>query len=161
MNDAGQGQAGSGLPPGISFEEAQGIVQGNPATLAALAARFGANPILPLQPDFIDFFVELPSDSWLALRQMMVVAKVRIRDIDKKVAARRMELARAAGRDPHREICFSIAVALKAQGATFAAVREALLRARGPRSSRIGRATAARTRFAASTTAPAPRNCCR
>ena len=59
---------------------------------------------------------------------MMVLSKkVRIREIDKKVAARRAELARAAGRDPGREACFRIAVELKAQGATFAAVREALL----------------------------------
>ena len=127
MSGVGQEPEGSGLPPGISFEEAQGVVQGNPATLAALAARFGANPILPLQGEFINFFVELPSDSWLALRQMMVVARIRIRDIDRKVTARRMELARAGGRDPYREICFSIAVMLKAQGATFEAVGKALL----------------------------------
>ena len=111
MNDASQ--SGSGLPSGMSFEDAQGIAQGNPTAITALTARFGANPILPLQDEFIDFFVDLPSDAWLALRQMMVLAKkVRIRDIDKKVGARRAEMARAAGKDPHREACFSIPVAL-------------------------------------------------
>jgi hypothetical protein len=108
------------------------MAQGNPATIAALAARFGANPILPLQPEFITFFADLPDNSWLALRQMMVIARVRIRDIDKKVGARRAEMARAAGKDAHREACFSIAVALKAQGATFAAVRKTLLEHEDP-----------------------------
>jgi hypothetical protein len=57
---------------------------------------------------------------------MMIVARVPIREIDRKVTARRAAM-RNAGRDPRREACFSIAVTLKAQGATFAAVREALL----------------------------------
>ena len=128
MNDAGQGQAGSGLPPGVTFEDAQGIAQGNPTALAALIVRFGSNPLLPLQEEFINFFTELPGDSWLGLRQMMVLSKkVRIRDIDKKVGERRAEIARAAGKDPGREACFRTAVELKAKGATFAAVRKALL----------------------------------
>ena len=133
MNDASQGQAGSGLPPGVTFEDAQGIVQGNPTALAALSVRFGSNPLLPLQEEFINFFTELPGDSWLGLRQMMVLSKkVRIRDIDKKVGERRAEIARAAGKDPGREACFRIAVELKAKGATFAAVRKALLEHEDP-----------------------------
>ena len=130
MSDPGQAHPGDGLPSGVSFEDAEKIAQGDQTAIAALAARFGANPILPLQPEFINFFADLadlPNNAWLALRQMMIVAKVRIREIDKKVAARRVEIARATGRDPRREACFSIAVALKAQGATFGAVREALL----------------------------------
>ena len=43
------------------------------------------------------------------------------------MGARRAEIARAAGKDPGREACFRIAVELKAKGATFAAVRKALL----------------------------------
>ena len=62
MNDAGQGQPGSGLPPGVTFEDAQGIAQGNPTALAALIVRFGSNPLLPLQPEFINFFADLPSN---------------------------------------------------------------------------------------------------
>ena len=75
MNDPGQGQPGSGLPPGVTFEDAQGIAQGNPTALAALIVRFGSNPLLPLQEEFINFFAELPGDSWLGLRQMMVLSK--------------------------------------------------------------------------------------
>jgi Family of unknown function (DUF5906) len=115
------------LPPGVSFEDAEKIAQGVQNAIAALTARFGANHILPLQWEFIDFFAELPDIAWLALRQAMVAARVPIRDIDKRVAAQRAKLARAAAKDPRREACFSIAVALKAQGATLAAVREALL----------------------------------
>ena len=64
------------------------------AAIAALVARFKANNILPLQPEFIAFFVALPDDAWLALRQAMIDAKVPIRDIDKKVKAKREEDAR-------------------------------------------------------------------
>ncbi len=46
------------------------------AAIAALVARFKANKILPLQPEFIGFFVELPEDAWLALRQAMIDAKI-------------------------------------------------------------------------------------
>lgn len=120
-------QPDPGLPPGVSFEDAEKVAQGDQTAIAALAARFGANPILPLQSEFINFFAELPDIAWLALRQTMVAAKVPIRDIDKKVAAQRAKLARAAAKDPRREACFDVAVALKAQGATFAAVRKALL----------------------------------
>ena len=130
MSAAGGAQPNAGLPPGVSFEDAEKIAQGDQNAIAAFAARFGTNPILPLQPEFINFFadlVDLPSNAWLALRQMMIVARVRIREVDKKVAARRAEIARATGRDPRREACFNIAVALKAQGATFEAVRKALL----------------------------------
>ena len=133
--------ASAALPPGVSFEEAEKIAQGDQNAIAALAARFGANPLLPQQPGFIDFFVELPNDSWLAVRQTMMSARVRIRDIDKKVAARRAALPRAAGRDPRREACFSIAVALKAQGATFEAVRKALLKHEDPEVAEWARAT--------------------
>ena len=62
--------------------------------IAALVARFKANHILPHQPAFIAFFVALPDDAWLALRQAMIDAKVPIRDIDKKVKAKRDEDAR-------------------------------------------------------------------
>jgi hypothetical protein len=79
-------QPDPGLPPGVSFEDAEKVAQGDRNTIAALAARFGANPILPLQSEFINFFAELPDIAWLALRQTMVAAKVPIRDIDKKVA---------------------------------------------------------------------------
>ena len=61
-------------------------------------ARFKANQILPLQPEFIAFFAELPEDAWLALRQAMIDAKVPIRDIDKKVKAKREEDAPPASR---------------------------------------------------------------
>ena len=133
MTGAGPGQAGAGLPPGVSFEDAQGIVRGDPTALAALIVRFGSNPLLPLQEEFINFFADLPGDSWLGLRQMMVLSKkIRIRDVDAKLGARRAELARAAGKDPHREACFSIAVELKLKGATFAAVRKALLESKDP-----------------------------
>ena len=63
-------------------------------TIAALVARFKANHILPLQPEFIAFFVELPDDAWLALRLATMNAKVPIRDIDKKVKAKREANAR-------------------------------------------------------------------
>ena len=61
---------------------------------AAFAARFKANHIRLLQDEFISFFVTLPDDAWLALRQAMINAKVPIRDIDKKVKAKREEDAR-------------------------------------------------------------------
>jgi hypothetical protein len=127
VSAAAQGQAGAGLPPGVSLEDAEKIAQGDPNTIAALAVRFGANRILPLQPEFITFFAELPDIAWFALRQAMVIARVPIKAIDRQVGARRAQMAKAAARDPGREACFSIAVALKAQGATFATVREALL----------------------------------
>ena len=63
------------------------IAQGDMSAIAALVARFKANKILPLQPEFIAFFAALPEDAWLALRQAMIDAKVPIRDIDKKVKA--------------------------------------------------------------------------
>ena len=95
----GQSQPNAGLPPGVSFEDAERIAQGDQNTIAALAARFGANQILPLQSEFIDFFAELPDIAWLALRQTMVAARIPIRDIDKKVAAQRAKLARAAAKE--------------------------------------------------------------
>ena len=127
MSGAGQAQSNAGLPPGVSFDDAERIAQGDQNTITALTARFGANHILPLQSEFIDFFAELPDIAWLALRQAMVAARIPIRDIDKKLAARRAQLTRAAARDLGREACFSLAMALKAKGASFEAVREALI----------------------------------
>ena len=131
MSGAGQAQSNAGLPPGVSFDDAERIAQGDQNTITALTARFGANHILPLQSEFIDFFAELPDIAWLALRQAMVAARIPIRDIDKKLAARRAKLARAAARDLGREACFSLAMALKAKGASFEAVREALYQSHG------------------------------
>ena len=85
------GPTSAGLPPGISFEEATKISQGDTAAMGALVARFKLNKILPLQPEFISFFVALPEDSWLILRQTMVDAKIPIRDIDRKVKEKREE----------------------------------------------------------------------
>ena len=94
MSGAGQPQPDAGLPPGVSFEDAQKISQGDSNAIAALVARFKANHILPHQPAFIAFFVALADDAWLALRQAMMNAKVPIRDIDKKVRTKRDEDAR-------------------------------------------------------------------
>ena len=94
MSDAGQAHSNTGLPPGVSFEDGEKIAQGDMGAIGALVARFKANHILPHQPAFIAFFVALPDDAWLALRQAMISAKVPIRDIDKKVRAKRDEDAR-------------------------------------------------------------------
>jgi hypothetical protein len=91
---AGQAQPNAGLPPGVSFEDGEKIAQGDMGAIGALVARFKANHILPHQPAFIAFFVALPDDAWLALRQAMIGAKVPIRDIDRKVKAKRDEDAR-------------------------------------------------------------------
>ena len=94
MSAADPGQASDELPQGVSFEDATKISQGDVAAIAALVARFKANKILPLQLEFIAFFAALPEDAWLALRQAMIDARVPIRDIDKKVKAKREENAR-------------------------------------------------------------------
>ena len=127
MSEAGQPHPEFGLPDGVSFASAQGIVHGDTNDIAALVGRFKANRLVPLQPEFINFFAQLPDDAWLSLRQAMVDAKVPIRDIDKRLKAKREEILRAAARDPGREACFILAVALKAKGAPFEKVREALL----------------------------------
>jgi hypothetical protein len=126
MNDSSPSQAADGLPSGMSLEDAEGIVQGRADKIAALVGRLKANRLLRAQPDFIDFFAQLPDEAWLDLRQALIDAKVPIRDIDKKLKAKREEILRAVARDPGREACFSLAVALKGKGASFEAVREAL-----------------------------------
>jgi hypothetical protein len=88
MSGGGQAHPNAGLPPGVSFEDAEKIAQGDMVANAALVARFKANHILPHQPEFIAFFAALPDDAWLALRQTMIDAKVPIRVIDKKVKAK-------------------------------------------------------------------------
>ena len=85
------GQASGGLPPGVSFEDAEKIAQGDVGAMGALVARFKLNKILPLQQEFIAFFTVLPEDSWLILRQMMIDARIPIRDIDRKVKEKREE----------------------------------------------------------------------
>ena len=127
MNDAYPGRATDGLPSGMSFEDAEGIVQGRADKIAALVGRLKANRLLGEQPEFIDFFAQLPDEAWLGLRQAVTDAKVPIRSIDKKVKAKRAEALKAAARHPGREACFSLAVALRGKDAPFEAVREALL----------------------------------
>jgi hypothetical protein len=117
------------LPSGVSFEDAEKIAQGEMVANAALVARFKANKILPLQSEFIGFFVELPEEAWRALRQAMIDAKIPIRDIDNKVKAKRLQGMQAASRDWRRSVCFKVAVDLKAAGATY---ETSSVSARGP-----------------------------
>jgi DNA polymerase III delta prime subunit len=126
MSATGSAHPNAGLPPGVSFEEAEKIAQVDMATIRDLVGRFKANKILPLQSEFITFFVELPEDAWLALRQAMIDAKIPVRDIDNKVKAKRLQRLQAASRDWRRSVCFKVAVDLKAAGATYEAVCEAL-----------------------------------
>jgi hypothetical protein len=76
------------LPPGVSFEDAQKISQGDMAAIGAFVTRYKLTHIPLLQPEFISFFVDL-EDAWLVLRQAMRDAKIPIRDIDKKVKEKR------------------------------------------------------------------------
>jgi hypothetical protein len=118
--------AAAGLPPGVSFEDAEKIAQGDRSEIDILVARFKVNRILPLQSEFISFFAALPEDAWLALRLAMIDAKVPIRDVDTKLKAQHRRDARAASRDPCHSACFKIAIALRGSGATYEKVREAL-----------------------------------
>ena len=120
------GQASFGLPPGVSFEDAQKIAQGDIAAIGVLVARFKANHILPLQLEFIAFFATLFEHVWLVLRQAIVDARVPIRAIDARIRAYRLQERRAAGMDSRRSACFRVAAALKAAGATYETVCEAL-----------------------------------
>jgi hypothetical protein len=49
----------AGLPPGVSFEDAERIARGDMGAIGALVARFKLNKILPLQPEFVAFFADL------------------------------------------------------------------------------------------------------
>jgi putative DNA primase/helicase len=101
MSAPGQAPPNAGLPQGVSFEDAQKIAQGDMGAIGVLVARLKLNRILPLQPEFIAFFAMLPEDdAWLVLRQAMIDAKIPIRDIDKKVKAKREENARPPPPDP-------------------------------------------------------------
>jgi hypothetical protein len=127
VSDPGRSQAEDGLPAGMSVDDAEGIVQGRADKVAALVGKLKANRILRQQPEYINFFAQLPDEAWLDLRQALVDAGVPIRDIDRKIKSKREEILKAAARDPGRETCFRLAVALKAQGASFEVVREALI----------------------------------
>jgi hypothetical protein len=94
MSAAGQAPPNAGLPPGVSFEDAERVARGDMSAIGALVARFKLNKILPLQPEFIAFFTELPEDAWLILRQAMIDARIPIRDVDRKVKEKRAADAR-------------------------------------------------------------------
>jgi Family of unknown function (DUF5906) len=125
MSDAGQ--ATDPLPPGVTLEDAEALAQEDPAAITAFVARFRKNWLQLRQREFVEFFVDLPDDAWLALRQALVSAKVKIREIDAAVRDRRLQLARAAGKDWRREACYRRAFELKVAGANFEMVRDALL----------------------------------
>lgn len=125
MSDAGQ--ATDPLPPGVSLEDAEALAQEDPAAITAFVARFRKNWLQLRQREFVEFFVDLPDDAWLALRQALVSAKVKIREIDAAVRDRRLQLARAAGKDWRRKACYQRAFELKVAGANFETVRDALL----------------------------------
>jgi hypothetical protein len=127
MSAASQAEAGAGLPSGVSFEDAEKIAQGDMAAIDRLVARF-SNKILPYQPDFIGFFVELPEMAWRALRQRIVDTRIPIRDIDAKVREERLRRVRGAGKDWRRSACFKVALELRAGGAAYETVRDALLK---------------------------------
>jgi hypothetical protein len=126
------GHANAGLPPGVSFEDAEKVAQGDMAAIAALVARFKGNHILPLQHEFIAFFAALFDHVWLVLRQAIINARVPIKAIDARIRAYRLQERRAATRDARRSACFKVAAALKATGASYEAVREALFQHTDP-----------------------------
>jgi hypothetical protein len=97
------------------------------SAIGALVGRLRLNKILPLQLAFIAFFAALSEDAWSILRQAMIDARIPIRDVDRKVKEKRAADARAANNDPRRSACFKIVVALRAEGATYEEVCEALL----------------------------------
>ena len=102
MSAASQPAPNEGLPPGVSFDDAEKIAQSDIDAIDALVARFKANKIPSIPPEFISFFVDLPEAAWLALRQRMVDARIPIRDIDAKAREERVRRVRAAGKDWRR-----------------------------------------------------------
>jgi hypothetical protein len=121
------------LPAGVSFETAEKIAQGDVSEIETLAARFKSNKLLPLQPEFIRFFVDLPDDVWTIMRQAIIGVRVPIRAIDAKVRDERVRRAKAGGgANGAFSAAFRAAVALKLTEASYEDVCEALLHHEDP-----------------------------
>jgi hypothetical protein len=120
------------LPAGVSFEAAQKIAQGDVSEIETLAARFKSNKLLPLQPEFIRFFVDLPDDTWTIVRQAISNARIPIRTIDAKMREERVRRAKAGGAGGAFSAAFKAVVALRATEASYEDVCKALLHHKDP-----------------------------